>query len=346
MMRAKTIAALAAVSVAASALAVYRVDFKSELAAKSDAADKANATVVAGQDGWLFLAGELHHLSVGPFWGDAAKSVSKASNPARADPLPAILDFSAQLKKAGIDLLVVPVPAKAAIYPDMVVPGAVNAEDARLDAADAEFIGILKQNGVKVLDLAPAFLRYRKDHSGQLLYSKEDTHWSGYGIGLTADMVADEIKKAPWYAGVAKTKFSSNSAPVQVTGDLVADLSGAKPGPESVTLTAVKVASGANVQSWRQSPLLVLGDSHNLVYSIGGDMLAESSGFPENLAARIGFAPDVIGVRGSGATPARINLARRGDNMVGKKMVVWCFTVREFTEGQGWAKVPVIKVGS
>jgi len=42
-------------------------------------------------------------------------------------------------------------------------------------------------------------------------------------------------------------------------------------------------------------------------------------------------------------TPARINLLRRGDNLAGKKLVIWCFTVREFTEGQGWKKVPVVR---
>ncbi len=57
-------------------------------------------------------------------------------------------------------------------------------------------------------------------------------------------------------------------------------------------------------------------------------MFAVSSGFPENLAAKLGFAPDVIAVRGSSATPARMNLARRADNLTGKKLVVWCFTVR------------------
>jgi alginate O-acetyltransferase complex protein AlgJ len=34
---------------------------------------------------------------------------------------------------------------------------------------------------------------------------------------------------------------------------------------------------------------------------------------------------------------------RRGDNLAGKKMIVWCFTSREFTEGSGWKIVPVIK---
>jgi len=259
--------------------------------------------------------------------------------------LPAILDFNEQLKKAGIDLLVVPVPAKAAIYPEMIDSGMANTEAARLDSADAEFIGVLKQNGVNVLDLTPAFLEYRKDHPDMLLYSKQDTHWSGAGIGVASDIVADLVKKESWYAGVPKTQFSSQTAPVKVKGDLVQYLAGAQPGPEDITLTTVKDASGAPVQSSRQSPLVLLGDSHNLIYSIGGEMLATSSGFPENLAAKIGFAPDVVGVMGSGATPARINLARRADNMAGKKMVVWCFTVREFTEGNGWAKVPVIKAG-
>ncbi len=51
-------------------------------------------------------------------------------------------------------------------------------------------------------------------------------------------------------------------------------------------------------------------------------------------------------MRSSGATPARVNLMRRvrGDpTYLGKKkVVIWCFTVREFTEGSGWSKVPVV----
>jgi alginate O-acetyltransferase complex protein AlgJ len=341
----KTIGVVVALSLGASVFGGLRfADFKGDLATKVVEANKASASVIVGQDGWLFFVPELRHLSVGTFWGDAAKTVSMATSPTKADPLPAILDFKEQLKKAGIDLLIVPVPAKAAIYSEMIVPGSTNSESKRLDASDAEFIGVLKQKGVNVLDLAPAFIQYRKDHPDQPLYSKEDTHWSGYGIALASDLVAEQVKNEPWYASVAQTKFSSQTAPAKVTGDLVQYMSGAKPGPEDVVLTSVKDAKGGPVSFPRQSPLVLLGDSHNLVYSIGGEMLATSSGFPENLAAKVGFAPDVVGVMGSGATSSRINLARRQDNMAGKKMVVWCFTVREFTEGTGWSKVPVIKV--
>lgn len=55
------------------------------------------------------------------------------------------------------------------------------------------------------------------------------------------------------------------------------------------------------------------------------------------------FYPEMISDRGSGATPSRLNLYRRRDNMKGKRVVVWCLSVREFTEGQGWRKVPVIR---
>ena len=346
MLRTRKLGVLAAIAVAASALgAIHADDFKAGLAAKVDAATAANSPVVAGQGGWLFFAPELRHLSLGTFWGDAAKTVSKANPPTAADPLPAILDFKDQLSKAGIDLLIVPVPAKASIYPELILPGATNSEAARLDAADAEFLGVLKQSGVNVIDLVPTFLTYRKDHPDQPLYTKEDTHWSGYGISVASDLIAEQVKKEAWYAGTPQAKFTSQTGPANVLGDLVGMMNGTKPGPESVVLTSVKDDKDGPVQSNRQSPLVLLGDSHNLIYSVGEDMLAVSSGLPENLAAKLGFAADVVAVRGSGATPARVNLARRADNMAGKKMVVWCFTVREYTEGQGWRKVPVIKAG-
>ena len=91
------------------------------------------------------------------------------------------------------------------------------------------------------------------------------------------------------------------------------------------------------------SPVILLGDSHNLIFHAGGDMQAVGAGLPDQLALELGFPVDVVAVRGSGATPARRNLARRKDNLAGCRIVVWCFSAREFTEGQAWAKVPVVK---
>jgi alginate O-acetyltransferase complex protein AlgJ len=86
----------------------------------------------------------------------------------------------------------------------------------------------------------------------------------------------------------------------------------------------------------------LLGDSHTLVYH---EFHAESSGLLDQIAAEIGFAPDLIGTRGSGATAVRTDLYRRARRdpayLAKKKVIVWCFAAREFSEADGWSQLPV-----
>src|ERR1044072_5648327 len=107
--------------VTASASRLGAQDFAAELAKKVQELEKNKAAAVAGSDGWLFFGGELRLLSLGRFWGNDAAKVSRAHKPELADPVPAILDFQQQLKTRGIDLLVVPVPPKASVYPEKIV---------------------------------------------------------------------------------------------------------------------------------------------------------------------------------------------------------------------------------
>ena len=68
---------------------------------------------------------------------------------------------------------------------------------------------------------------------------------------------------------------------------------------------------------------------------------------PDQLAVELGTPVDLIGVRGSGATPARVSLMRKArgnpDYLSNKKVIIWCLTAREFTESTGWSKVPIRK---
>ncbi|MHB1462862.1 MAG: alginate O-acetyltransferase AlgX-related protein [Armatimonadota bacterium] len=302
----------------------------------------AKTTVVQGADGWLFFTPELQYLTAGTFWGPQAAAVSKATNKADADPLPAILDFKAQLAKAGIDLLMVPVPAKAQIYPEMLD---TRLKGAALDEVQKNFYSLLTKNGVKVLDLAPVF-RSGKATTSAPLYCKQDTHWSSAACQLAARQIAQVVVKAPWFKAVPKRQYVQSSKEITITGDLWGMLNDKTVAKETLPVKIIqeKTAQGlAPVGSWRQSPVVLLGDSHNMVFSIGGDMLVSGAGLPDQLAGALGVPVDVVAVRGSGATPARVNLLRRGDKLAGKKLVIWCFTVREFTEGQGWKKIPIIK---
>ena len=77
-------------------------------------------------------------------------------------------------------------------------------------------------------------------------------------------------------------------------------------------------------------------------------MHAAGAGLPDQLAFELGAPVDVLGVRGSGATPARVSLARRAranpNYLAEKKVIIWCFGARELTQADAWKIVPLAKV--
>ena len=318
---------------------------RSELASKAQSSEKKNAAASAEADGWLFFTAEFRFLSLGRFWGDDAAKVSRSHKPDLADPLPAIVDFQKQLKARGIDLLVVPVPPKAAIYPEKILPEFKGESD---DAAAAlhSFYAELRAAGIDVLDLSPVFIKNRDDKRGGV-FCKTDSHWSGLGCTLAAQAIAESVR-AKLAASSSRKDYVSEWKETGIDGDLVNLLppGTAKPRPEKIAVRSVsEKGTGNAVQPDANSPLLLLGDSHTLVFH---DFLAERAGLLDQLAQELGFAPDLIGTRGSGATPVRISLYRHSlknpDYLAKKKVVVWCFAAREFTEAtEGWAKIPVAK---
>jgi len=307
-------------------------DFITLCREKGAAAEARTDLAVAGMDGWFFLAQELRHLGVGPFWGTNALHASRATQPENADPLPAILDFHQQLKTAGIRLILLPVPAKAALYPDKL--DAQLAPAPNLANADTEFLALLRQKGIDVLDLTETLLARRDEQ----MFCKTDSHWSGLACVLAAQKVAERLKpEANW----TRENFLAETRPVAFTGDLVSNT----PVTESIPLRFVTTAAGQPVKPSRTSPILLMGDSHCLVFHAGSDLLATGAGLPDQLALELGLPVDLLGVRGSGATPARLSLMRQArvnpDYLKSKRVVIWCFTVREFTESSGWSRVPL-----
>lgn len=336
---------LAAQSATQIPLSDAQQKFSSELAATFQNLEKKNAAAGAGADGWLFFAGELRLLSLGRFWGEDAPKVSRAHKPELADPVPAILDFQQQLKARGIDLVLVPVPPKAAIYPEKIVPG-FDVRSADPAPVLHRFYDELRAASLDVLDLTQLLIQNRENPRGAV-FCKTDSHWSGIGCVLAAQAIAENVRRKLTPPATRK-EYVSDWKEVQISGDLDGLLppDAHKPGPEKIEVQSVsEKGTGAAVEPDANSPLLLLGDSHTLVYH---DFLAERSGLLDQLARELGFAPDLIGTRGSGATPVRLNLYRRSLKDAGylakKKVVVWCFAAREFTEAtEGWAKAPIAK---
>ena len=279
----------------------------------------AGPTSVEGVDGWRFLPAEIKHLLA----GDPAKDSKR--------PLETIVDFDQQMKKLGIRLIVVPIPAKVTIHPEFF--------DERLAGAtasspEAAFYEALRAKGVEVIDLAPDFAG-SKDQG--LLYCARDSHWNGRAIVLAAQKLAAALK------GIVQNRVELEAREEQI--EIQGDLGGEK---EKVTLRFVNPkGQTARLEPDRASPVLVLGDSYVLLFHDGGDMHASGAGFPDQLAFELRAPVDVLGVRGSGATPARVSLARRAranpGYLPGKKVIIWCFGVRELTQAETWKPVPLLK---
>ena len=360
-------AALAAVALGgaacgAAAPADPATAFREVAGALAARAEESGVTTVPGRGDWLFFAPELRHVSLGAFWGERAAEVSRARRAEAADPLPGILDFAARLDAAGVDLLVVPVPPKSVVYADELSPSlAVASPPPRLDPDHQAFYARLREAGVDVLDLTPPLLAAR-DHPEGPVYCRHDTHWSGVGCVIAGREIAAAVRARPWYGDLPRTGHEGEWRDATITGDLTPGLDPPPPG-ERLRLREVRRAGAAPAGDPAPtapeapvppsppaapdpaSPIVLLGDSHNLVFHAGGDMHATGAGLPDQLAFELGLAVDLVAVRGAASTAARVNLLRRAQRdpayWDGKRMVVWCFAARELTEGDGWPVVPI-----
>ena len=277
-------------------------------------------------NGWLYNKNELTHLAKGKLADGKVALVSACKRKNHADPRPALKAFNDDLAKLGIKLIVVPVPPKMAAVPC----GDLKIGDAMANLKP--FYQELREQGLTVLDISEQF----KENSSAY-YCKTDSHWNTVGIALTAGLLAKEISLK------GSTSFSVQTSQRQIAGDLAKSLNQQTPATENITLQTVH---GEIINE--KSQILLIGDSHTLIFSTGSDMLAEKSGLAELLAVRLNMPIDRIGIRGSAATAVRINLfrktAKNPEWLKNKKYIIYCFSCREFTEAtSGWVKVPVLK---
>jgi alginate O-acetyltransferase complex protein AlgJ len=297
--------------------------------------------VIDGVDGWMFFKEELRHLAAGRFWGEDAAAATQAKDKKYSDPLPAIVEYNALLAEKGITLYLMPVPPKALIYPDKLDSALTVDSVAGELGMYREFYTLLEKEGVRVIDLLP-LLQQNRDQGN--VYCKTDTHFSPLGLAYFAEAAAAVIKKEAWYASLAAQQYTMTDRKVKIHGDL-ARMAGDDTVAEELELQLVADKEGKALESDPESPVILLGDSHTLVFSAGGDLHAKGAGLFDHLSAQLGFPVDLLGVRGSGVTPARIKLFQRSKKdenyLKGKKALVWCFAAREFTGTGGWRKIPV-----
>ncbi|MEX2581089.1 MAG: hypothetical protein WD342_18665 [Verrucomicrobiales bacterium] len=285
---------------------------------------------VRGDDeDWFFLVKELRHLATGKFWEKPWEEV--AAN--KTDPVNSIVEFKEMLAERGIDLLLVPVPAKASVYPDK-----LSSEFAPGDVQSlAPFLERIRKEGVSVLDLESKFLAERRDGEDARLYCRQDAHFSPLAAERVAERVAAELGLAE---GNGDGVFTvSEPTIVNIVGDQVVGSEWEdKVATEPLRVRQVLADGRPGVEPDDDSPVLLLGDSHALVFHEGREagMHCTGAGVFDHLSFRLGFSLALVGVRGSGLIQARKQLFYKAAGTRGfwdgKKAVVWIFSVREFTQ--------------
>src|SRR5436190_1081056 len=94
-----------------------------------------------------------------------------------------------------------------------------DADALRVDAIHHEFYQLLEKQGVTVVDLLPLYREHRRDPEGPP-FCKTDTHWSGRGIVLAAEAIADRVRDRPWLKAIPRAELSAEPRPIEITGDL------------------------------------------------------------------------------------------------------------------------------
>ncbi len=303
------------------------------VAVKSLLEKSPDAVAVTGADpAWRFLSSELRHMQI--------------PNDASAAAFEAIVKYRDELQALGVDLLVVPVPAKAAIYPERLVAGA-SVDSVRSLAA---FYKSLAEKKVDVLDLETAFRDAKKSAPETLLYCATDSHWSPQGAELAARLVAARFKeRKDLFEFQLRDLIKLKPSDIEFHGDLLTDPEKSTLPKEKLPLTRAGSAANPNgtevsaLDSDTNAPLLVMGDSHCQVFRAGGAMHATCGGFIDHLGVDLSLPVEEVSTQASGGDGPRVEIARRTvrepEFWAKKKIVVWLFSARELTAGE-WRSIP------
>ena len=300
---------------------------------------------ILGHDGWLFFAPGVKYL-VEPWpprqtpagFGIAVKRDDVSSS--SMDAVGAIVSFRDQLAARGIELLVVPVPGKESIYPEMLAHRAAN-RTGPIGAHTRALMDALRAREVHVFDLFELFRAHAAGPANspgtEPLYLATDTHWTPAGAELAAESVGAWLMAEGWVQP-GDVPYEIKRVSVERHGDIVGMIRvpriEASIPTETVECKQVVDGQGGLYQDSESAQVLVLGDSFLRIYQ--GDE-PHAAGFLAHLARHLKQPVSSVVNDGGATTLVREVVARQPSHVAGKRVVVWEFVERDIRFGErGW----------
>lgn len=302
----------------------------------------AGPKALPGRDSWLFYRPDADYLILPAFdeprfYKDAYDTLVEGRRVNPRNPLIAMKRFRDQLQARGIALLVVPIPVKAAVYPEKLGRGF----DSVPPSPTLRLLDSLRALGIPAVNLHAALLRARKSGAGPL-YLRDDTHWTPAGMEAAAAEVLRTLRSHPaWIAAPdsLRRRYGSATVSLERFGD-IAEMTKVPRRREIFSTERVEarqIRDSSNGSPYRDdlnSPVLWLGDSFSRIYQTDAP---RGAGIIAQVALGLGFPLASIVNDGGASTVVRRQLLRRPDLLHGKKVVVWAFVERDVRFGEkGW----------
>ncbi|MBL8026476.1 MAG: hypothetical protein JNL74_08690 [Fibrobacteres bacterium] len=313
---------------------------------------------VLGENKWLFYRPDVEYVTKRHVLAKESRETDPNDAPIKENLIDSIVAFKDALKAKNIDMIIILMPTKPSIYPDLLNKSASPALSGTFSHT-LSIIDSLKKRGVDAVDLFSVFAEERKrdQEAGDSIYMRTDTHFKGRAVLATAKTVADHIRKYPWYQdGSVNYVFDTTS--VVRLGDIsdmtklpsmaIRDLKFSFPA-ETVTCYPVWKVTGDSSAMEKQpykddyqaSQVLVLGDSYSRIYQTDEP---RSAGWISHLAKELKQPVASIVSDGGASTMVREVLVRKLNVLKGKKVVVWEIVERDIRFGEkGWRNIALVK---
>jgi hypothetical protein len=281
-----------------------------------------------GRDGWFFYRPAVQYLI--------------ESYTPQADLFQAIVAFRDDLARRGIELLVMPAPNKASVYPEKLAARAVDRTEP-VNTMTRDVLARLREAGVEVLDLFELYEQAKQAPDALAYYLAQDSHWSPEGMRLAAEAAAHRLVDLGWVQR-QPSPYETKPVSVQDYGDVLTMIRVPQVErlfePQYMNCTrVVNAATGAPYADDPNAPVLVLGDSFLRIFERDEP---GSGGFVAHLAGELGFGLSSIINDGGASTLVRQQLARKPARLEGKRVVVWEFVERDIRFGtEGWQVIPL-----
>ncbi|MGA7391518.1 MAG: hypothetical protein WBW78_02570 [Terrimicrobiaceae bacterium] len=304
-----------------------------------------NEQVLLGRKRWLFYEPDVAYLT-GPGFLDSSFLRNRARNgdpggSVQPDPLKAIVEFRDQLKSRSIHLVIMPIPVKPMIEPELLSPSYGTSPSLPIqNPSYRAFLKSLDKLQIDYLDVSHS-LAENKRLTGLAQFLRTDTHWTPQAMQHAVALLAEKLRAAGLPRTIEPMRLNRARQTIKGIGDIVAMLrlpptSHLYP-KEAVAIHPILRADGLPWSPDPRADVLVLGDSFFNIFSLEGMGWGASAGFVEQLSYALQRPLDAIIRNDAGALATREllgqELARGNDRLSGKRVVVWEFAVRELATG-------------